>query len=974
MSRKLCVDGFATLLAMLALLGHAARSSADEPVVTVIADFDDESVAAGVIAANGAPLADCRVSSTNIPARGQRSLAVEVPSSGQAAATVGFRYRLPTRFEHATRVAAQVWVNEGDASLAFRLRDSADHVFESTPLRISHRRKWGRVSTELDSSKLREAGAAPGAKPTLAWPIEVIGLVVQTRERGRQVVFIDDLEVEHDAPREGMVGASWKFDRATRLYEPGSTVQAALTLENLSRTTDLRLSIKFDWNDSLGRVVDSTQASISLPKSGADFRSRQDVPATRRFDEPGLHRLSAQVLGVAPQPVTFESSIAVTPSNRARPRGRATFFGVHSNLLREPAVDRALEIELADELGVHLLVIDLPWSELEPQAGRFDFGALDGVIESLNRRDIACQLIVCDPPADVTDGEFAARQERLLTEVARRFGRRVRFLTPMSSPRAGQPPEWLEACAALQERLRKLVPDAEVLPPAVVLGGDGAAAGLLEPSTGGMASALRSEGDAAAALELLQSDAFARVAWTAAHRWLHRPDPISGVGSIADAVGVLRYFVEAARRGVGGVVWLDLRDPSDDPRDPMRRRGLVSRDFNPRASLIGFATAVHLLNGMQYGGALSGTPDAYDGHVFLAGEHQLALLFPKANHTLPVALAPVQLAAGALQAMDFEQRSLALYDLPGNAILVASIARPMFFSLDLQRAESDAQLTLASPWISAPRSIDIEQEGDATLELILPAAVAQGFAQLVLERDSPIRCDFSAQAVRGAAGDRVSVKAALRADQATPFDQCVIHWLISYDGARVDLAQVVRKVLPIRPGAAADVSQPAFRVAELQPSDPLRPGSRGADSLPAMHAAYTPGELRLAWAIPNALSENAELRVGLARSDSPRPTELVVRNLNTQPTVAPADGFGAADAEGCTVEPRKTASGATMLVLTIPWDRAGRSAIAAGMRVRLSTQLTQTNSFTGSKRIFRWGRGLDGSRSADDFGVFVLSP
>ena len=51
---------------------------AAEPVVTVLADFEDETVAASISDVQGVPLADCTARLRPIPARGRNCLALEI--------------------------------------------------------------------------------------------------------------------------------------------------------------------------------------------------------------------------------------------------------------------------------------------------------------------------------------------------------------------------------------------------------------------------------------------------------------------------------------------------------------------------------------------------------------------------------------------------------------------------------------------------------------------------------------------------------------------------------------------------------------------------------------------------------------------------------------------------------------------------------------------------------------------------------
>ena len=111
-----------------------------------------------------------------------------------------------------------------------------------------------------------------------------------------------------------------------------------MRLENISRQRALPLSVQLAWRRADGTELNTTRASLNLPASGAEYRSRQPVDFSQRIYEPGLYRLEARVYGPGWIMPALQTTIAVTYTNRALPRGRATFFGIQTNLLREPPV------------------------------------------------------------------------------------------------------------------------------------------------------------------------------------------------------------------------------------------------------------------------------------------------------------------------------------------------------------------------------------------------------------------------------------------------------------------------------------------------------------------------------------------------------------------------------------------------------------------------------------------------------------
>jgi hypothetical protein len=127
--------------------------------------------------------------------------------------------------------------------------------------------------------------------------------------------------------------------------------------------------------------------------------------------------------------------------------------------------------------------------------------------------------------------------------------------------------------------------------------------------------------------------------WEPHHLWLYNADPQPGAGNLADAESVLRRYVHAAAAGVGSLVWNELRDDDTDPVHPHNLRGLVRRDFSPRATALGYSATAGLLTGFDHAGAVAKAPAAFDSALFIGGRRQVAILLPRSNRILPAVLA-----------------------------------------------------------------------------------------------------------------------------------------------------------------------------------------------------------------------------------------------------------------------------------------------------------------------------------------------
>ena len=971
-SRRRGGQTWPALLLLVLFAGPAAR--ADEPAVTTLADYEDDSVAAHITDVQNVLASDCAVRTAAIPAHGQRSLVVEIGATERGASVAcDLRFRLATRFEQATHVATYAWINQGSVEIGFRVRDAAGRLFETPAVGLRAPNRWVRIVADLTPNQLEVVGpgrtaALQNAKP--AWPIQIAGYRIRVQGVGRQTVYLDDLEVEHPVSGAALLRGEFVLDKPTHIYEPGAFVRAAVVLENTSRQHALPLSVETLWLRSDGSKLATARQSLNLPASGSDFRSRQTVDFSQRIAEPGLYRFVTRAYALGwPAPAVFEASIAVTPTNRNLPRGRATFFGVKTNLLREPLADQLLEIDVAREIGVQLLALDTPWRMIEPRKGTYDLADLDKVVKLISERDIAILIVLSEPPDWQPEGaaDWWERQAALFETLVRRYGTRISAFQALGAPgRGGQlRAADLAALQQIHERVAQVRSEIEVVTPPIAVPSDGEQESP-PPAGPGLQIACETAGDPGTAILALRSFAAQHgLHWSSRYRWFHRAEPLSGTGTLYDAVAVLRYYVEAAASGVAGAVWFDLRDVSNDPRHPEQMIGLTQRDFSPRSPLLGLANTIGQLTGLVHVGKLAGTPAEFESALFIGGQRQVAVVFPRPNRVLPAVLAPYQIVPGELSVSDFDRRGRPLLTSVGTPLLL-TLQAPFFIALDAQRAQADPQLGLARPWLRVPGTVYCGEEATFRIELDAPTELRRSYIALTLPPDLPLKSSLSSRTLRADTGDTLAFDVTLTRTGEQPIEPAELTLRLRLESSSLEIPLALRPLFDVRPIASpAKITDADFTVARLTPAD----SKEQVQPDVVLSAAYDRRVLHVALRLPAEASPDAVVRFGVAAEGSDTHTEALLDSLRTVPRLSPAKGTTGEQIRRWQYHMVEQQAGAARSCqITIPAESIGLRAFEPGTRLLVSARYLDPSSGDGKTPIdVRWGAGLDGTRSTVGF-------
>lgn len=849
---------------------------ARETALSILTDFERQSVAASISEVDNVLLGDCDVRRNSIPARGTGSLAVEIGATRPGASVAcDLVFREATRFDNADRVITHCWINEGQFEIAFRIRDAQQQVFETPPQPVDRPLRWLRIEAGLDPSDLRRVrGTGP-----IVWPIEIHGYRISTQRVGKQLMFLDDLQVQHSVDHAELIDGEILLNEPTHIYGPGAKVEAVLVLENRSRQQHLALSVDLAWMNAEGATLTQQRARVTLPPSGDDYRSHRELDFSQTIGDPGLYRLVARTQASGwLRANTFETTIAVTPSNRKVSRGRATFFGVRSNLLREPELDQLLEISVARDIGANLLALDVPWREIQPKRDTFEFDVLAERVADITQRDMAVTVVLTDPPEWLPRADAGRRRSlvAVIRKLADEFGGRLAGVEVSATALPDMRP--LPAIELVRAVARDIAAETDalpVLPPAIAVDdrSSAPAIGKLAQEDPSFPLVFATEGSFAECV--VQLEAYRKrggFSWQSNHIWLHTAAPLIGAGRYDDAEAVLCYYVRAAKAGVGGLIWTDLRDDDNDRRHPDLLRGLVRRDFSPKTRMLGYASAAGQLTGFRCTGEVAGTPDAYTSAMFVGADRQVAVLLPRANRRLPAVLQIGQQAPGEVSVQDFERRPRPVLESVAPP-LIATIHRPLFVTLRPNESQADPKLAVSSAWLQVPRTVFCGDSTPFTIRIDAPITFRRSFIQVRTPKQAPYESSLSAVALRGERGTPVEHTVELRPVDDAPFESAPLTLRLSLEGDVIEVPLDVRPLLRAVPEHRKDDAGAA--VAQLLP-----PPKKKATASGDVRCHYTTQTVTLQVAIedervvPTRRDEGAtpggdQLVVGLVRVGQP---------------------------------------------------------------------------------------------------------
>lgn len=974
--------------AVTIVLTSTLNTLADVAAVTVLADFEDASVAARIGDVHNVLAGDCKVYRNSIPARGQGSLALQIGATRPGASvSCDLTFRQATRFDAARRIAAFCWISDAAATVSFQLRDDRDQLFETTGQTVKLRNQWVYIVADLESDDLQRIhGDGP-----LTPPFQISGYRVRTNAIGTQTVYLDDLQVEHRVPPHELVRVRFIFSgtrrsgESSRIYQPGQRIPVSVVLENRSRARALPITVDLTWLRPDDTVLHTDRGSVRLPESGIDFRARREIDSSLRVEDPGLYRLRARVRAAGWNKArTTETTVAVAPAGDRLSRGRSTFFTVRTNLLREPEIDQRLELEVARDIGVNQLAIQMPWRRIEPKPDNFDFRLLDDPVDYLISNGMAVMLVLTEAP-DHAPTDPTARSRRLinvLVAASSYFGDKVQLLalgdgvlaTDVQSTRLTQYRE-------VRTRFREIRSNVDLLsPPLAATEADARTIADLLDRDPDLPIVFETAGDSANAIETLA--ALRRrggFKWTTAQWWQHNAKPLAGAGYYHNAEQVLRHHVAAAEAGVGGLIWFDLRDDDNDPAHRFAQRGLVRRDFSPRTTLLGYATTAGQLTGHRYAGRVLGTPDAFDSAIFLGSQRQVGVMLPRPNRVRPALVMPISGVQGEYAAEDFERRPYPVLRSSAPALILTA-DRPWFILLQLKQPDPDPQLGLAEPWLRVPATAFAGPETTFTIAIDALANLRRSYLQLRIPGELPVNSDFSARGLRAERGETITQEVQLRPETSAEFNTGEILLRLSLESDTIDIPLTCRRLTQLHRTTDRDIGVDRFQIGQLAPPAGMRPTARAT-----IHAGWTGNALRVALRVDDdsfvsvrgatgPTTSGDQLLLGIAWAGSDEQHEIAIDPALDDPVIRAVFGTEPTLIDNWQCD--ATQHGGTRTYLfTIPWHALAADASGtAGQHLLLAARYTDDDADGYPPIPLVWGNALTGQRSTAGYHWLVLTP
>ena len=346
------------------------------------------------------------------------------------------------------------------------------------------------------------------------------------------------------------------------------------------------------------------------------------------------------------------------------------------------------ELDRLGALGVRWIRMDMSWSDVERERGRYDFAGYDQLVAGLTRQNLRA-LFILDygndlyggGPAVLTD-EGRAAFARFATIAAARYRGRGIIWEIWNEPNIERfwhaPPDpmaYARLVQAVVPAIRRVDPSAWIVGPAIAGFSPDyfvalAQTGMLHQLDAVTVHPYRAEPPESAQAEYLALRTYLdRVS-------PHRHIPIlssewgyttheSGLTLDTQAAYLVRQWLFHLTLDVNLSIWYDWRNDGPDPADVEQNFGTVFNDFSPKPASRAAQTLNRTLGGYRYQRRLP-LPDPADYVLLFQRDDAIALATwtTTATHTitLPVACETVQAVSltGATETLTVTGRQLAL--------------------------------------------------------------------------------------------------------------------------------------------------------------------------------------------------------------------------------------------------------------------------------------------------------------------------
>jgi len=548
----------------------------------------------------------------------------------------------------AIRMEALLPETPGISSVSIRLLDSRNEVFQWTVnVSAPAAAGWRTLVIPIDPEK-PNAHWSGDNDGRITYPLKLLGYSVlfSSEKTAAGRVLIDQVQ---SIP---MPSVTLETNRFPFLVNTTGDSKCDLLVSN-PEDKAIDLTVKGTLADFYGTTT-AFSGKATIPAKG-----QGRIPVDLGDRKPGFRNLNA-VLSFSGSDISYKATFVIAdPVERSGGPGNF-LFGICSHPLRGPADEQKLHFEAAAAAGATVMRLDMAWSTVEPQPGKWTWEKFDNLVSLAAANGIELETLLGVCPRHAAKPEYGAAFDEALknaknkndpavwgmlmgaapkdeswinfvSTVVQHYKGRIRLYEIWNEPDLGfwrgTTDEYIHVLRLAYAEIHKADPNALVLSGgfATVLDHPGRAKNpnlqervLAEASDSFDIHAMHQhepfdEFQKAVDGELMRIRKgmknprplyFNETALTSVH-W----------GERTQALTLVKKITYVMSLGAIGHTWYDLRNDGDDPMNAEHGYGLLTSSFRPKPAYAAYIEVVRRLNGMHQIGNLDLGPDRH-AHVF----------------------------------------------------------------------------------------------------------------------------------------------------------------------------------------------------------------------------------------------------------------------------------------------------------------------------------------------------------------------